>query len=160
MYNLSLSTDCSIQDYDVFSYNESLIEPSNYRGYYRYVLPCGGILTSIKARGFCGRADNVQLRLLFGSGIPGESYDSFDILLIEAKCNKTASSSVHEGQVVNDTLYLYIPPNGFLSVFFNPDCTKEKCFFQPAIVNESSNHTLMIIWSILLLTRLSFFLPI
>ena len=102
-------------------------------------------MTSIKARGFCGRADDVQLRLLFGSGIPDESYDSVDILLIEAECNKTTSSSMmHEGQVVNDNLHLYIPPNGFLSVFFNPDCTKGKCFFQPAIINETSNHTLLI----------------
>ena len=65
-------------------------------------------------------------------------------MFIEAECNKTTSLSIHEGQVVNDNLHLYIPPNGFLSVFFHPDCNKEKCYFQPAIINETSNHTLLI----------------
>ena len=86
-----------------------------------------------------------QLRLLYGSGIPSESFDSISIVFIEAECNKTANSSMmHEGQVVNDNLHLIIPPNGFLSIYFNPDCSKEKCYFQPAIINETSNHTLLI----------------
>ena len=136
-----LSADCNLQDYNVFQCNESLIKPSSFRGYFRYSVPCGGILTSIEARGFCGRADNVQLRLLYGSRKGGGNH--FNIQYVNAECNaaKNGSYMIYEGKVLNNSLNILIPPGGFLTIFFNPDCSNEKCYFQPAIISETSNYT-------------------
>ena len=51
-------------------------------------------------------------------------------------------SKFYEGKVTNDSLYLVIPPGGFVSITLISDCSKDECYFQPAIINKTSNHTL------------------
>ena len=48
-------------------YDKTELSPSPIRGYFRYRVPCGGIVTSVEACGFCGRAANdVWFVLLHG----------------------------------------------------------------------------------------------
>ena len=64
---------------------------------------------------------------------------------IRAECNTSANytSSVHEGSVRNDSLNIDIPSGGVLAININPDCSGEKCSFQPAIINQRSNYNLI-----------------
>ena len=135
-------TECMIKDYDVFSYDETVIEPNPIRGYFRYIVPCGGIVTSIEARGFCGRANDVELRLLYGYKDSKGIHISTE--LVEAECNTSAnvSSEIYEGTVRNDSLNIIIPHGGDLRIYLIPDCSKEKCYFQPAIINKTSSYTM------------------
>ena len=69
MCNVSLFAECvsSIREYDKEDENEMLeAKYLKIRGCYSYTLPCGGIVTSVEARGFCGRPNDVELRLLTG----------------------------------------------------------------------------------------------
>ena len=132
-----------IKDYDVFSYDETVIEHNPMiRGYFRYIVPCGGIVTSIEARGFCGRANDVELRLLYGYKDSKGIHISTE--LVEAECNTSAnvSSEIYEGTVRNDRLNIIIPHGGDLRIYLIPDCSKEKCYFQPAIINKTSSYTM------------------
>ena len=120
-------------------YDKTELSPSPIRGYFRYRVPCGGIVTSVEARGFCGRANDVDLRLVYGDvGEKNGSRYTVHAELLKAECNISAnvSSVIFEGTVI------IIHPGGFLGFFLNPDCTKDKCFFQPAIINQTSNYTL------------------
>ena len=133
-----------IKDYDVFSYDETVIEHNPItKGYFRYIVPCGGIVTSIEARGFCGRANDVELRLLFGyRDSKGVRHSSAE--LVEAECDTSAnvSSEIYEGTVRNDSLNITIPHGGYICIYLIPDCSKEKCYFQPAIINKTSSYTM------------------
>ena len=133
-----------IKDYDVFSYDETVIEHNPMiRGYFRYIVPCGGIVTSIEARGFCGRANDVKLRLLYGyRDSKGVRHSSAE--LVEAECDTSAnvSSEIYEGTVRNDSLNITIPKGGDLRIYLIPGCSKEKCYFQPAIINKTSSYTM------------------
>ena len=135
--------DCRIADYDVFEYNDTELMPREIDGYFVYTVPCGGTLTSVKARGFCMRENNVELRLIYGY------YDNMgqlqiDYELVKAECNASTSvmSKFYEGKVTNDSLSLVIPQGGFFSITLISDCSKTECYFQPAIINKTSNYIL------------------
>ena len=51
--------------------------PREIDGYFIYTVPCGGTLTSVKARGFCIREDNVELRLIYGYYDMGQLHFSY-----------------------------------------------------------------------------------
>ena len=72
-----------------------------------------------------------------------KSYN-YHVDLLKAECDTSAnfSSMFFEGTVKNHSLNIRIPPGGYLAFFLNPDCSKDKCYFQPAIINETSNYTL------------------
>ena len=127
----------------MFEYNDTELMPREIDGYFIYTVPCGGTLTSVKARGFCIREDNVELRLICGY------YDKmgqlhFNYELVKAECNASTSvmSKFYEGKVTNDSLSLVIPPGGFFGITLISDCSKDECYFQPAIINKTSNYTL------------------
>ena len=123
-------------------YDKTELSPSPIR----YRVPCGGIVTSVESRGFCGGANDVDLRLVYGDvGEKNGSRYTARAELLKAECNISAnvSSVIFEGTVRNNNLNnIIIHPGGFLGFFLNPDCTKDKCFFQPAIINQTSNYTL------------------
>ena len=125
----------------MFEYDKTELSPSPIRGYFRYRVPCGGIVTSVEARGFCGRANDVWFILLHSDETG--SYN-FHVDLLKAECDTSAniSSMFFEGTVKNHSLNIRIPPGSYLAFFFNPDCSKDMCYFQPAIINETSNYTL------------------
>ena len=63
---------------------------------------------------------------------------------MKAECNASTSvmSKFYEGKVTNDKLSLMIPPGRFVSIVLIFDCSKTECYFQPAIINKTSNYTL------------------
>ena len=120
-------------------YDLSAVKPVHVEGYYWYLVPCGGIVTSIEARGFCGRRDNVELRLIYGSR-DDETARYSRVVLLAVCDNTTTHANYSEGYVRNDSLSMRIPSGGFLGIALNPDCSGEKCYFQPAIINKTSNY--------------------
>ena len=95
------------------------------RGYYSYALPCGGIVTSVEARGFCGRPDDVELRLLTGKRANLGFDDIARSILLAAKCNETLTVTApreYEGFVRNSSLNFRVQRGHALVVVFNPDC--------------------------------------
>ena len=115
-------------------------------GFYTYILPCGGIVTSVEARGLCRRPDNVEMQLIAGAtaerGVGDLTYTS-----LVAKCNKTAKvGNNYEGYVSATGLEIRVPRDGVLVVHLNPNCsgTSHKCFFQPAVTNETSNYDVVL----------------
>ena len=129
----------------MFEYNETVLKYyDDLEGYFTYRVPCGGIITSVEARGFCGRAENVELRLIYGV-LDDDGYRHSRVEYIRAECNTSANytSSVHEGSVRNDSLNIDIPSGGVLAININPDCSGEKCSFQPAIIHQRSNYSLV-----------------
>ena len=157
LYNHSHSlTECvrSIVEYDEDDYESLETKSLDIRGHYGYILPCGGIVTSVEARGFCGRPDNVELRLL--SARQGEyTFKALsDVVFVSAQCNKTATVDDHyEGYVSNTSLNIHVQPGHMLVVYFNPDCEGLKCYFEPAVINNASNYDVVfadshLVWSV------------
>ena len=127
----------------MFDYNDTELMPREIDGYFVYTVPCGGTLTSVKARGFCVRENNVELRLINGYyDKMGQLHFSYE--QVKAECNASTSvmSIFYEGKVTNDSLSLVIPPGGFVGINVISDCSKDECYFQPAIINKTSNYTL------------------
>ena len=126
----------------MFEYNDTELMPREIDGHFKYTVPCGGTLTSVKARGFCIREDNVELRLIYGYFDKlGQLHFNYE--LVEAECNASTSvSTFYEGKVTNDSLSLVIRPGGFVGINLISDCSKDDCSFQPAIINKTSNYTL------------------
>ena len=126
----------------MFEYNDTELMPREIDGYFVYTVPCGGTLTSVKARGFCIREDNVELRLIYGYYDMGQLHIHHE--LVKAECNVSTSvmSKCYEGKVTNDSLSLVIHPGGFVGINVISDCSKDECYFQPAIINKTSNYTL------------------
>ncbi|CAI8032550.1 hypothetical protein GBAR_LOCUS18400, partial [Geodia barretti] len=107
-----------IREYDEDEYEELAAEPMKNLGFYGYTLPCGGIVTSVEARGFCGRPENGEMRLT--SGVR-EKYIHHDVLLA-AKCSKTAMVyNNYEGYVSATGLNITVPRSGILVVHLDPD---------------------------------------
>ena len=131
----SLSTECvrSIREYDEDEYEELAPEPMKNPGFYGYMLPCGGIVTSVEARGFCGRPDNVELRLISGVRANHSFEDVTNRISLAAKCNKTAMvDNNYEGYVSATGLNITVPRSGTLAMHLNLECSigEAKCYFQ------------------------------
>ena len=163
---ISLFAGCvrSIREY--YDENETLAgRPLKIRGYYSYALPCGGIVTSIEARGFCDRPNDVELRILTGKTANFSFEDIAGFILVVAKCNEiqigAGSKKYYEGFVRNNSLNFRVPRGYALVVDFNPDCER-KCYFEPAIINKTSSYDVAfsdshIVWSE---TNVSLFLSV
>ena len=139
IHTLSTECICGISNYDKDDYESLGAKPSEIHGHYSYTLPCRGIVTSVEARGFLGRPDGVELRLLSAQRRAGNGFrSSSGIALVSAQCNKTATVGDHhyEGYVRNNSLNLRVPPGYVLSLFLNPDCENRQCYFQPAVINK------------------------
>ena len=159
MCNVSLFAECvsGIREYDEEDENQILAaKPLNIQ-YYSYTLPCGGIVTSVEARGFCGRPHDVELRLLTGKRAKFGFADVARSILLAAKCNETPianASGEYEGFVRNNSLNFRVPRGYALVIDLNPDCsnTTDKCYFEPAIINKTSSYDVAlgdshIVWS-------------
>ena len=170
MCAVPLFAECvsSVRDYDKEDENETLATKYlKIRGYYGYTLPCGGIVTSVEARGFCGRPHDVELRLLTGKSANLNFKDFAGSILLAAKCNEipiAAATGGYDGFVRNNSLNFRVQRGHALVVAFNPDCRTdtEKCFFEPAIINKTSSYDVTLsdshlVWS---KTNLSLFLSV
>ena len=120
--------------------------PSSRRGFYSYRVQCSGTVTSVRARGFCPARTNgsVVVMVVINSTADVDSL-MVDVTNLAAECNTSApvGSDYYEGYVSSDNLNIRVEFNGFLSVIFNPNCSNGRCFFQPTLVNRTSNHTLL-----------------
>ena len=145
--SFSFPTECvrNINELVEHDYESLGAKPLEVHGYYSYTLPCGGIVTSVEARGICGRPDDVELRLLSFERNSNHGIRNFgSVSLVPAQCNKTATVGDHyEGYVRNNSLHFLVEPGHILAVFLNPDCNNSKCYFQPAFVNASSNYNVV-----------------
>ena len=126
MCNVSLFAECvsSIREYDEEDENEMLAAKPKIRGYYSYALPCGGIVTSVEARGFCGRPHDVELRLFTDKTAKVGFDDIAGSILLAAKCNETLTATApreYEGFVRKNGLNFHVPRGYALVVVFNPD---------------------------------------
>ena len=122
----------------MFEYDKTELSPSPIRGYFRYRVPCGGIVTSVEARGFCGRAANDVWFILLHSVLnEGTGSYNFHVDLLKAECDTSAncSSMFFEGTVRNHSLNIRIPPGGYLAFFSESRLFQGQVFF-PASNNQ------------------------
>ena len=123
IFNLAFSLDC-VRSIRVTTTNKtSSSRPlENFWILQLYILPCGGIVTSVEARGLCRRPDNVEMQLITGANAERGIGD----LSNYAKCNKTAKvGNNYEGYVSATGLEIRVPRGCVL----NPDCSSysHKC---------------------------------
>ena len=126
---------------------EDLSKPTNRKGFFAYPITCNGILVSINARGFC-RKTNQSVKLLIGTAqFQNGELTKFTKHFIDAECNSSTTfsfngSEYYWGNINVENQNIQVLDGEFLGIRFNPNCT-DVCLFQPAIVNESSKHTLV-----------------
>ncbi|CAI8047372.1 Ephrin type-B receptor 3 (Fragment) [Geodia barretti] len=117
-----------IREYHEDEYEELAAEPMKNPGFHRYgyMLPCGGIVTSVEARGFCGRPENVEMRLTSGVRAKYSYHDVTSRILLPATCNKTAMvGNNYEGYVSATGLNITVPRSGTLAMHLNLECSIE-----------------------------------
>ena len=147
---ISLSTDCKIVDGDAQNY-ESL-QPTNVTGYFGYPITCNGTLVAVNATGFCILTERtthhrVALSLIIyweDNGVP------MTILhLIPADCDFSNINSVSGldysfGSASDNNLNIPVTSDMFIAIQSFATCNDiGGCFFQPAIINDTSKHMLL-----------------
>ena len=125
------------------------LQPTNVTGYFSYPITCNGILVSINARGFC-RKTNQSVKLLIETVqfLDGELTRNTRHF-IDAECNSSTTFSFNGleyywGIINVENQKIQVLAGEFLGIRFDPNCA-DVCLFQPAIVNDSSEHTLLFI---------------
>ena len=80
---------------------------------------------------------------LYNSSIKEIGYTHNDTN-VTAVCNTSApvDTNYYEGYVSIDNLSIMVDAGGYLTIWFDPNCSEFGCLFQPAIVNETSSHVL------------------
>ena len=126
IFNMAFSLDC-VRSIRVTTTNKTSSRPlENFWILQLYILPCGGIVTSVEARGLCRRPDNVEMQLITGARADQRGIDDVTFLSLVAKCNKTAKvGNNYEGYVSATGLEIRVPRGCVL----NPDCSSysHKC---------------------------------
>ena len=126
---------------------------TNLTGFFTYPISCTGTLVSINARGFC-RKTNKSVKLFIGTvQFADETFNLTTLTrigqhFIEAECDTSTTipeSEYYRGTINVDNQKILVLEGEFLGVRFNPNCTEDSCLFQPAIVNETSEHILLFV---------------
>ena len=126
------------------------LKPTNRRGYFSYPITCNGTLVSINARGFCLKTHQSVKLLIetvqFRDEEPTRNIRHF----IDAECNSSTTlsfngSDYYWGNVNVENQKIQVLAGEFLGIRFDPNCAELGCLFQPAIVNDSSEHTLLFV---------------
>ena len=135
---------CSIRDYERTG-QQIAGTPSFIRGYFSYVVPCTGTVTSIRARGFCPIGNNrtTVVMQIFNSTIRDHKL-VFNDTNLTVECNTSAAvgSDHYEGYINAYNLSITVESRGHLGLRRFYPCSRYGCFFQPAIVNKSSDFNL------------------
>ena len=105
-------------------------------------MPCTGVITSIRAQGYCpSHPENSTVVLqIFNStietGIP--IYNNFNLT---AECNSSApeQSYYERGYVSSENINIQVQTGGHLSVRVSPNCSEGVCLFQPATINRTND---------------------
>ena len=121
--------------------NFESLRTANLTGYFTYPITCTGMLVSVNARGFC-RKTNKSVALHIGTAqFEDETLTTltkFTKHFIEAECDTSTAISV------NGSEYMYYTGNINVENQ-NPNCPDDRCLFQPAIVDEASEHPLFFV---------------
>ena len=135
-------------DGDVHNY-ESL-QPTNVTGYFSYRITCNGTLVAVNATGFCILTERthqpVALVLIIYREVNGMPMATLH--LIPADCDFANSNSVSGinysfGSVSNNNLNIPVTSDDFIALQLSATCTDIGCYFQPAIINDTSKHMLL-----------------
>ena len=112
-----------------------------------YHISCNGTLVSINARGFCGKTNQIVALLLYVAQFQNETLVSSTPYFRQAVCDTSTTISLHrleyhKGTISVENENIQISAGNHLGIRFDTNCSDLGCLFQPAIVNESSKHTL------------------
>ena len=139
---------CSIRDYERTDFEGQQIAgtPSITKGFFSYVVPCRGTVTSIRARGFCPIGSNgttAVVMQIFNSTIRDHRLVFNDTnLTVECNISAAVGSDHYEGYINAYNLSITVESRGHLVLRRFYPCSPYGCFFQPAIVNKSSDFNL------------------
>ena len=112
-------------------------------GDFSYPLPCNGTLVAVNATGFCILTERPHHDVSLVIFIYREN-DAVPVHLVPADCdlaNKRSVSGIDYsfGSVSHNDLNIPVTSDEFLSISI---CNGIKCFFQPAVINDTSKHML------------------
>ena len=124
------------------------LQPTNVTGYFLYPIPCNGTLVAVNATGFCILTErtNQQVSLVILINRKDDA-TSTPAHLIPADCDFANRNSVSGidysfGSISNNDLNIPVTSDEILSVGFHTMCIGRSCFFQPAVINDTSKHML------------------
>ena len=134
--------------------NHESLQPINMPGYFVYPITCTGTLVAVNATGFCiltERTDQ-QVSLLVAvyrevNGIPVPTYRHITADCEFVKNNSVSGIDYSLGTISDNNLNIPVIPGEFLSFGVFTTCDSFSCSFQPAIINDPSNHTLLFLES-------------
>ena len=140
-----LLAECSIAGGNI-PHVENL-QPTNRTGYFYYPISCDGTVVAINAHGFCQKTNKRVVLVFFIVRIHDNTHFESKRHDIEAKCNTSTAISMNGseyciGTISAENQTIKVSSDEYLAIRFKSPCNNKKCFFQPAIVSEASNHTL------------------
>ena len=129
--------------------NYESFQPANISGFFVYRVPCNGTLVAVNATGFCiltGRThQHVSLFLVIyreDNGIPMPTSHEIPADCEFVKNTTTSGIDYSFGNVSDNDLNIPVNSDELLGIGFYKSCASSLCTFQPAIINEESNHIL------------------
>ena len=140
---LSPHVDCNIVGGDTPNYDS--LQPADMTGYFSYPIPCSGTLVAINATGFCILTERIRqvslVILIYRQNGPSS------IEIVPADCDFANNNSVSGidysfGSVSHNDLNIPVTSDEILGVGFFTTCVDGGCYFQPAIINDTSKHML------------------
>ena len=148
MYTLSPRVDCNIVGGD--TQNHESLQPINMPGYFVYPISCSGTLVAVNATGFCILTErthqHVSLLLIIyreNNGTPMPTYHHITADCEFAKNNSVSGIDYSFGSISHNDLNIPVTSDEFLGIGFFATCDTFSCYFQPAIINDLSKHTLL-----------------
>ena len=111
-------------------------------GEFSYLIPCSGTLVAVNATGFCILTERPHHDVSLVIFIYREN--AVSVHLVPANCdlaNRTSVSGLNYsfGSVSHNDLNIPVTSDEFLLI---SSCTGITCFFQPAVINDTSKHML------------------
>ena len=145
----SLSTDCKIVSENAQNYE--FLQPTNVTGYLGYPITCNGTLVAVNATGFCILTErthqHVALVVIIYREVNDMPMTTYRII-IPADCDFATNNSVSGidyslGSVSSNNLNIPVTSDGYLGIELFTTCTAVRCYFQPAIIDDTSKHMLL-----------------
>ena len=127
--------------------NLDSLQPTDMTGYFSYRIPCSGTLVAVNATGFCILTERIHQEVSLVILIYRQNGASSSIELVPADCDLANNNSVSGidysfGNVSNNDLNIPVTSDEVLSIGFFTKCMDGGCYFQPAIINDTSKHML------------------
>ena len=140
-----LFTECSIVDGDINQHVEDL-KPTNVTGFFYYPISCNGTLVSINAHGFCPKTNMTVVLVIFIVNFQNNTPINIEHTRhsLEAECDTTEDGlGYYKGKIsTRNQTTIKVSSDEYLIIRYTRPACKQICIFQPAIVNESTKHTL------------------